>query len=170
MKHEAIAKLLTEIITGICAYREDLDIQPVEHGKMAHRLIVRPHMADYSKLVGKKGGTIKALQIVAETAGHHAGISFELNLVETEVGTPEPRQRNYTQTFDLAKLERLVRETAEWVFARPVEIKTREDHDRIQIQIDAPRDEISQALMLHLARIFYPYGKANGRTVEIRQL
>lgn len=167
MKHEKIFTLLSEIITGICAYRDDLHIHVDDHGTFAKTLIVRPHMADYRKLVGRKGCTIDALKIFAERAGSSVGLSLNIELQETGIGAPEPHQHIESQEFDHTTFERLVRETVEWAFSRPLTVEFK-DQWKITVTIDAPIDKASQDNLLQIARIFYPYGRANGREVFIR--
>lgn len=165
---EAICDLLTEIITGICAHRDELQINVTDFGK-AKKIIIRPHMADYRKLCGRRGVVITALKIIGETMAANAGFSLTIELHETEVGQPEPRERLHNQTFDFNKLERLIRETVAWTYAEPIGFQIVEDGDVIRVSIPIRDNEFAQDLLRHLAYVFYPYGKANGRTVEIRQ-
>lgn len=170
MKHEKIFGLLSEIITGICAHKDDLRIFVDLHSRVAATMSVHPHMADYRKLVGRKGVTIEAFRVLAKEIGNAQGLSLVLNLEETDIGEPEPHQKHYSQTFDQAKLHRMVSSLCEWVFARPVEVHVEEtETGGIAALVDAPDGITAKELMNHIKAIFIPYGMANGRAVEVRQ-
>lgn len=169
MKHEAIFGLLSEIITGICAHKDDLRIHIDAHSRVAATMIVCPHMADYRKIVGRKGVTIEAFRVLAKEIGNVHGLSLVLNLEETDIGEPEPHEKRYIQTFDQNKLQRLVAELCEWVFKQPVKVEVEETPTGgIAALVEAPASDSSPAFLNCIKSIFIPYGYANGRAVEVR--
>lgn len=170
MKHEKIFSLLSEIITGICSHKQALKIFTESHSPTAHKLTVMPHMADYRKLVGKGGRTIKAFQSIVKSIGNAQGMSLNLDLQESFTGTPELHEQiRFNDEFDQVALKRLVSETAAWLFAVPIEVEVVEGTQCLEVFMSAPVTIEAQNLVSALNAVFYPYARANGRVVEVKQ-
>lgn len=165
MKHEKIFSLLSEIITGICSHKDDLQIHIEQHSRVAATMFVCPHMADYRKLVGRKGVTIEALRVLAKHIGNNQGLSLVVSLQETDIGAPEPHEKIYNQAFDQNKLKRLVSELCEWVYGYPATVEIEETKTG---GMDVTADVMDNVLLGHIAAVFVPYGKANGRDVNVK--
>lgn len=168
-KHEAILGLLSDVITGICIYPKTLKIFAEPESPTSHKLIVMPHMADYRKLVGKGGRTINAFKHIAKTAGENAGLSLVVDLQESMVGNPEPPQPfRYNEEFDVTKATKLITELAQWTFGGPVDVQITQPHLSMDVRINSNTNMEHDGICASLNAIFYPYGMANGRKIEIK--
>ena len=161
-------KAIIEVIAGICAHPEDLKIYDDVSGNHVITLHVYPHQADYPKLVGAQGRTVNAISHLFVRAAVQLKQPLAFMLQESFIGRREDRiPFAYNPDFDLPKLERLF-DTVAGTVLPGAEIRQTVNGEDISIVVVTDRTDDHNTTVSALNALFYPYGFAQGRMVNVR--
>lgn len=167
MKHEFFS-LLSDIVEGICEHKGELRIDQEEE-KHCLTLNVRPHMADYPKLVGKKGRQVNAFTHLTERYCILKQDPVTFKLTESFEGRREPATGFcYNRDFDVEKLRAMLAKMIHYVTNRSPAIEMTEDGDVLIAQVQMERTAENETTIGAVDAVFYPYCHALGRKLKMR--
>jgi len=161
MKHQPFFDLLAEIIAGFCAYKDDLKIY--DNGGI---LTVLPHAADHPKLIGGQGRQVNAFKFAVQQFAQHHGLTLGFAVQESFIGQREDRRPFvFNPNFDKEKADALISQLASFLFNQKVELRSECAGSSWLVTLKTPEDV---AVYDAINRIFYPYGQANGRRLQLK--
>lgn len=168
-----ITKAFIPIISGMCRHADVLNVteemdkaDPFDSDTLV--ITVLPHQADFPVICGTRGRQIKSIKHLVERAGEHFQMEARINLEESMIGSPEPRDKfQQDPEFDVALFERQLREIAVLVFSRIPEIAIERFCDKLRVVVTPPNPEDLPTIVA-LADLFYPWGYRKGMIVDIK--
>ena len=168
IKYQTFFKAITDTIEGICTHPEDLRMFEDTTANGVTILNAMPHQADYPKLVGAQGRIVNAVKHLFIRAGVNLGVKIAYNIEQSFVGRREDRVPfAYNPDFDVAKLETLVRAVVAAVF-QSAEVRVTPNGEDVIVSILCDRNDDNHTTAAACNALFYPYGIAQGRMVNVK--
>ena len=164
MKHEAFFAAIAKVVEGVCAYPDQLRCF-TERLNGADVLVFMPHMADYPKLIGRKGRQVKAFESLFQMAAVRNNAPIAVAFRESFEGHREPPDPwVFKPQFDHKGFRAIVDAICSFAFGE-TQVEITEDAERIVLFIGGDQaDECAPVVNA----ILYPYVYAKGRKLKLR--
>lgn len=167
--YDEIEDALIQVLEAFTEEHEHLTIDSEVVGDIL-AVRIQAHASDTGRIIGDKGGMIKAIQkVFAQIGITKTGAPVKIRLLEPEVGS----RRHYPPFKDdpnwpKDKIVGIFETLADLAYVYPVEMTLHEGTDFAMIQIDIANDEPAQDdLEDALTVLAKAIGKANGRILHV---
>lgn len=169
MKHEIthpISKVLHPVVSGMCHHPEDLIVWEKDHGR-ALELRFEPHMGDIRVIIGKCGRQAKALKFVGQRMGELQGISVDVQIEESNRGDRDERRPfELNHDYALSDFLKVFKPVMGACFNDDLTYVCSIENADFKILVDVQERDVP--LIMAIGDIFYPFGKAQGRRIEVK--